>query len=421
MTTTSKQLRRKHRKSPKPRQRGPHRPRSSGLERLRGLEPAYIAWRSRSVTQGQAHEDWGSLLVLLESYAKIGPFSAPDALVPKPFVLMLKTIRHMPGNMASQSMDRLDSYLHFLKDTGRWHRGNEMFDLLHMFVLIRVPGRAPRGRPHECPYDIALPQGRGIALVQWVAFILGGMIEGKFNPRAVESFAFPIATLEGPVLLAPGLHPLPMANFVVLFSAMSQANLFETDEDETIGDEDENVDESWENDAEPYPTHAGIALLDDEHPGNREAIRRLLTAYLRILVLAEAKPALGLAGLRRADMFMSALVDVATESSTTKAHGETSLLSLGEDIQDRLAEHFKEISAPVLACLQAGVVEYVDGTLVAQSVVRTAIKDLRNEYRGRTPRLRTLEVPRPETTKAPHDHSAPPVPSWTTALGFSRG
>lgn len=398
MTTTSKQLRRKHRKSPKTRQRGPHPSRSSGLERLRRLEPAYIAWRSRTVTPDQAHEDWAWILVLLESYAKIEPFTAPDALVPISFALTLKSIRHMRGELAGQSMDRLDSYLHFLKDNGRWHRGIEMFDLLHMFVLIRVPGRAPRGRPHECSYDIALPQGRGIALVQWAAFLLGGMIEGKFNPHTDESLAFPIATPEGPVLLGPGLHPLPVANFVVLFSAMGQADLFETDEDETIGDEDEDVEESWENDAEPYPTHAGMALLDDEYPGNREAIRRLLTAYLRILVLAEVKPALGLAGLRRADMFMSALVDAATESSTTKAHGETSMLSLGEDIQDRLAEHFKEISAPVLACLQAGVVEYVDGTLIAQSVVRAAIKDLLNEYRGRTPRLRTLETLRPDTT-----------------------
>ncbi|MBV1780893.1 hypothetical protein KRR55_17400 [Paeniglutamicibacter sp. ABSL32-1] len=382
MTTTSKQLRRKHRKSPKPRQQGHHPSRASGLERLHALEPAYIAWRSRTVTHGRAHEDWAGLLVLLESYAKIGPFNAPDALVPRHFSLMLNTMRRLPGVVAGQAMDRLDGYLHFLKDNGRWHRGDEVFDLLHMLVLIRVPGRAHRSTPHECPYDIALPHGQGIALVQWAAFLLDGMLEGRFSPRAVESLAYPVADPEGPVLLAPGLHPLPLSRFLDLYAAMGEADLFETAGDEATGDVDEYVEEAWENNGEPYPTHSGMALLQDDHPRNHDAIRSLLTAYLRILAMADATPASGMAGLRRAHRFMSVLADVATESSTAKAHGETNLLSLGQDIQDRLADRFGEISDAILACLEPGVVEYTAGTLVAQSVVREAIKDLHDEYVG---------------------------------------
>lgn len=382
MTTTSKQLRRKHRKSPKSRRQSTHPSRASGLERVHRLEPAYIAWRTRTVTPCQAHEDWAGLLDSLESYAKIGPFDAPDAFVPKSFALMLKTIRRMPSDVACKALNRLDGYLHFLQDNGRWHRGSNEFDVLHMLVLMRVPGPAHRRTPRECPIYIPARHGHGIALVQWAAHLLDEMLDGKFIPNSTESLALPVTGHAGPILLAPGLYPLPLTCFMDLFTAMGEADLFETDEDEGIGDEDEYVEEAWENEDGPYPTHAGMTLRDEEHPGNHEAIRSLLTAYLRILVLADAKPISGLAGLRRADKLMAVLTDVATEASTTKAHGETSLLSLGEDIDVRLAKHFGEISASVMACLEAGVLEYADGTLVAQSVVREALKDLRDEYVG---------------------------------------
>lgn len=382
MTTTSKQLRRKHRKSPKPRRQGPHPSRASGLERLYALEPAYIAWRSRAVLPDQAHDDWAGLLVLLEAYAKIGPFNAPDAFDPKSFALMLNAIRRISGEAAHQTLNRLDGYLHFLNDNGRWHRGSEVFDLLHMLVLVRVPGPTHRRTPRECPIDIPERHGHGIALVQWAAYLLDEMLEGRFIPDVTESLAFPVADPAGPILLAPGLYPLPLSIFMDLFTAMDEADLFETDEGESAWDEEECVEEAGENDGEPYPTHAGMALLQDDHPRNHDAIRSLLTAYLQILALAHATPASGVAGLRRAERFISVLGDAAAEPSTTKAHGETSLLSLGEDIRDRPADRFGEISASILACLEAGVLEYVDGILVAQTVVREAIKDLRDEYAG---------------------------------------
>ena len=59
------------------------------------------------------------------------------------------------------------------------------------------------------------------------------------------------------------------------------------------------------------------------------------------------------------------------------------MLGLGEDVQDRLAEGYGELSSSLLACLEAGVLEYTDGTLVAQPIVREAIKDLHDEYHER--------------------------------------
>ncbi|MCV9994976.1 hypothetical protein OIU93_11795 [Paeniglutamicibacter sp. ZC-3] len=383
MTTTSKQLRRKHRKSPKARRPGPHPSRASGIERLHGLEPAYIAWRSRTVTHGQAHDDWDGLLVLLESYANVWPFNAPDALAPRSVATMIKSIRRLPGDAACQALNRLDGYLHFLQDNGRWTAGSEDFDLLHLLVLMRIPGSAHRRTPRECPIDIPARHGHGIALVQWAAYLLDEMIEGKFIPNSTESLALPVTDPAGPILLAPGLYPLPLTIFMDLFTAMDEAELFETAGDECTWDEDEYVGEVSENSGELYPTHAGIALLDDGHPRNQDAIRSLLAAYLKIKIWAEAKPAVGLAGLRRAEERLALLADVSKQPSVERATTETNMLTLGEDIQDRLAERYGELSASIFVWLEAGVLEYTAGTLVAQPIVREAIKDLHDEYNER--------------------------------------
>jgi hypothetical protein len=347
------------------------------------LEPAYIAWRTRTVPRDQARADWAGLLDLLESYAGIAPFNAPDALAPRPFAAMLKSIRRLPGDAACQALNRLDGYLHFLHENGRWTGVSEHFDLLHMLVLMRIPGSAHRRTPRECPIDIPARHGYGVALVQWAAYLLDGMIEGKFIPNSTESLALPVTDPAGPILLAPGLYPLPLTIFLALFTAMDEADLFETAGDESTWDEDEYVEQVPENNGELYPTHSGMALLEDDHPRNHDAIRRLLTAYLRTLAMAEAIPESGMSGLRRADRFLTLLVDAAAESSTAELHGETSMLSLGEDVQDRLAERYGELSAPVLACLEAGVLEYTAETLVAQPIVREAIKDLHDEYNER--------------------------------------
>lgn len=383
MTTTSKQLRRKHRKSPKPRRYGHHPSRPSGLEQLRALEPAYITWRTRTVPSVQACADWAGLLDMLESYAGFAPFNAPDALAPESFAALLKPIRRLPGDAACQALNRLDGYLHFLQDNGRWNGGSDIFELLHMMVLMRIPCPAHLRTPRECPIDIPARHGHGITLVQWAAYLLDEMIEGKFIPNSNESIAFPVTGHAGPILLAPGVYPLPLAIFLDLFSAMDEASLFETSEDESDWDEEEYVEQVQENNGDLYPTHSGMALLEDEHPRNHDVIRSLLTAYLRSLAMAEATPGSGMSGLRRADKFLTLLVDATTESSATELHGETSMLSFGDDIQDRLAERYGELSPSVLACLEAGVLEYIDGTLVAQSIVREAIKDLHDEYNER--------------------------------------
>ncbi|MFL4473993.1 hypothetical protein ACIPVK_08345 [Paeniglutamicibacter sp. MACA_103] len=383
MTTTSKQLRRKHRKSPKPRRQGHHPSRVSGLERLRGLEPAYIVWRSRTVAQSQARADWAGLLDLLESYAGFAPFNAPDALAPRPFAIIIKSIRRLRCDAACQALNRLDGYLHFLQDNGRWTGGSEDFDLLHMMVLMRIPGPAHRRTPRECPIDIPARHGHGVALVQWAAYLLDEMIEGKFIPNSTESLALPVTAPAGPILLAPGLYPLPVTIFLDLFTAMDEADLFETAGAESAWDEDEYAEHVPEDNGELYPTHSGMALLEDDHPRNHDVIRSLLTAYLRILAMAHATPKSGMSGLRRAEGFLTLLVDAATASSTAELLGETNMLSLGDDIQDRLAERYGELSASVLACLEAGVLEYTDGTLVAQPIVREAIKDLHDEYNER--------------------------------------
>lgn len=382
MTTTSKQLRRKHRKSAKPRRQSAHSSGVSGLERLHDLEPAYIIWRTRTVPPGRARADWAGLLALLESYAGIAPFDAPDALDPKPFAALLKTIRGMPHDAACQALNRLDGYLHFVKENGRWHRGNEVFEMLHVLVLMRVPGTTHRRTPHECPIDIPARHGHGIALVQWAAYLLDAMLEGKFVPDSTESLALPVADPAGRILLAPGLYPLPLSIFMDLFTAMDAAYLFETAGNQRAWDENDYFEEAWENNGELYPTHSGLALLQDDHPRNHEVIRILLTAYLRTLAMAHATPNSGLLGLRRADKFLALLVDAATESSAAEFLGETNMLSLGEDIRDRLAERYGELSSSVLACLEAGVLEYADGTLVAQPIVLEAIKDLHDEYVG---------------------------------------
>jgi hypothetical protein len=383
MTTKSKQLRRKHRKSPNPRRQGPHPSRASGLDRLRALEPAYIAWRTRTIPPGEAGADWAGLLDLLESYAGIAPFDAPDALEPKSFAALLKPIRRLPGDAACQALDRLDGYLHFLQENGRWHSGSDVFELLHMLVLMRVSGPAQRCTPRECPIDLPARNCHGIALVQWAAYLLDEMLEGKFIPNSTESLALPVTDPTGPILLAAGLFPLPLSVFMDLFTAMDAAELFESEGEGSAWDEDEYVEEAWENNGGLYPTHSGLALLQDDHPRNREVIRSLLTAYLRILAMANATPESGMAGLRRADRFMSVLFDAATESSPTELLGETSMLSLGDDVQDRLAERYGELSASILACLEAGVLDYTAGTLVAQPIVREAIKDLHDEYNER--------------------------------------
>ena len=382
MTTTSKQLRRKHRKSPKPRRQGRHPSCATGLEQLHGLEPAYIAWRSRNVAHSQARADWSGLLDLLDSYAGIAPFNAPDALAPRAFATMLKSIRRLPGDAAIQALNRLDGYLHFLQDDGRWTGGSGDFVLLHMLVLMRIPGSAHRRTPRECPIDIPARHGHGVALVQWAAYLLDEMIEGKFIPNSTESLALPVTAPAGPILLAPGLYPLPFTIFLDLFTAMDEADLFETAGDEGTWDEDEYVEEAPENNGELYPTHSGMALLEDDHPRNHDVVRSLLTAYLRTLAMAEARPESGMSGLRRADRFLTLLVGASTESSDARLLGETSMLSLGDGIQDRLAERYGELSGSVLACLEAGVLEYTAGTLLAQPIVREAINDLHDEYAG---------------------------------------
>ncbi len=380
MTTTSKQLRRKHRKSPKARRQGPHPSHASGLERLRVLEPAYLAWRSLTVPHNQASADWAGLLAVLETYAAFAPFNSPDQLAPQSFASMLNGIRRMPGPAACDLLDQLDSYLHFLKDNGRWHRGSEVFDVLHMLVLIRVPGRANRTTPRECPIGTDLPHGHGIALVQWAAYLLDRMLEGKFSPNSTDSLALPVADRAGTKLLAPGLYPLPVSRFLEVFESMRVADLYETFEDEHEDSEDEDDEECWENYGEPYPTHSGMALLQDEHPRNREAVRSLLAAYLKSVIWAIARPVAGLAGLRRADECLAVLVEVGDQSSEAKARGDTSVLTLGEDIQDQLADRYGEISTSILACLQTGVLEYSHGSLIAQPMVREAIKELDDEY-----------------------------------------
>lgn len=397
MTTTSKQLRRKHRKSAKPARQGPHPSHASGLERIHALKPAYVAWKCRTVTQGQALEDWAGLLGLLGSYAEFGLFSKPGVLAPEPFALMLKSIRRTPGDAAGQAMDRLDDYLHFLRDNARWRQADDDFDLLHALVLMRIPGRSPRRTPHECPHELALPRRWSIGIVQWAAYLVGEMLEGKLVPNCGESIALPIPGPAGPVLLAPGLHPLPMSVFTNLFTAMDAAYLFESEADEHAWDEDEDSEETWESDGGPYPTHLGMALLQDDHPRNHEAARALLTAYLRNLVLARPIPGSGMAGLRRADTFFSVLVGVATEASAATARGEANLLCLGEDIKDQLADRFGETSGSLLDCLQSGILEYLDGSLVAQPVVHEAINDLRDEYAAESRALTRQRTSTPTT------------------------
>lgn len=373
MTTKSKQLRRQHRKSPKRRREFPHPSRTSGMERLHALKPAYIAWRSHTVPHTQARDDWAALLAVLECYAAFEPFRSPDALAPQPFALLLNCIRRMPCEVACQTMDRLDGYLHFLNDNGHWQRGNEVFDVLHMLVLIRVPGRASRTTPRECPVDIHVPHGHGIALVQWAAYLLGGMLEGRFGPDATDPLALPLADLADTNLLAPGLYPLPLSRFRDLLHAMRDADLFETIEDEEDGADT----------GESHPTHFGMALLQDGHPRNHEAIRSLLSAYLKIVIWADARPMEGLAGLRRAEECFALFLAVGHPASEARAQGESSMLTLAEDIRDQLAERYGDVSPSVLACLQGGVLEYSGGTLVAQRVVREAVRDLNEEYHER--------------------------------------
>lgn len=384
MTTMHKQLRRKHRKAAKPQRRAQHPSHATGLSRLQALEPAYTIWRARTVERGQAHADWNVVHNVLELYAAFEPLESPDALVPHTFNTLLNVFRQMPADEASLAMDRIDGYLHFLKDTGRWHRGTDLFDLLHGLVLTRVPGRRSPTTSYGCLLNAHLTNSHGIALVQWATYLINCMLEGRFDPRNTEPLALSVQDPEGTNMLAPGLYPIPFPLFTDLFSAMQQSFLVENQEYEGNYDAEEEASEEYvgqrECSMEPCPTHLGMALLEDHHPQNHEAIRRLLTAFLTIRALSYATPIAGMAGLRRAKNFMSVLVKVANQPSTALAHGEASMLSLGHNCREELAEQYGDISSAILTCLQGGILESHRGGLVAQPVVCEAIKDLQDAY-----------------------------------------
>lgn len=384
MTTTSKQLRRKHRKNPKPHKQGSPTSHISGLERLQALEPAYIGYRSRTVTPEQARIEWTGLRILLGSLAGSGKFNAADVFDSKSIMSLLVDALREPDHRTCLNLQLLDGYLHFLQDTGRWPRANDSFELMHLLVLMRIPRVVDRRTSIGCPSSFPNVQGHGLTLVQWAAYLLDEMLDGKFNPESHQSLAYPVQGPDDVVLLAPGLFPLPFTVFKDLFNAMDKADLFDRSEEQSFWDADEDIEQAEEDGGDLYPTSLGMALMQDDHPQNHEAIHSLLTSYLRIVTMAHASGDADLAGLRRADLFMSVLGAAATKSSTVKAEGETNMLSIGEQTKEQVANQFGEISASILACIKAGVLEYVDGSLIAHRLIREAIRNLRKEYVGAT-------------------------------------
>lgn len=385
MTTTSKQLRRKHRKSPKPHKQGSPISRISALERLQALEPAYVIYRSRTVASERARIDWALLSAFMASEEELESLPASEIFEPSFFSRLLGDILRVPGATTCRKVELLDGYLHFLQDTGRWPRADS-FELTHLMLLMRVPGVAGRRTSPECPISFPSRHGHGLTLVQWAAHLLDEMLEGKFNPGSKESLAYPVEGPEDVVLLAPGLDPLPFTVFKNLFDAMDKADLFEREDEENFWDDEEDCEPETETSGDLYPTYSGLILMEDDHPQNQNDIQRLLTAYLRIVVMAHAPADAGLAGLRRAELFISVL---GKASSAPKANrGAHSLsagvrtLSIQEQTKKQLSNQFGEISASVLGCIKAGILEYVDGTLVAQRPIREAITTLRKEHTG---------------------------------------
>ena len=388
MTTTSKQLRRKHRKSPKPHKQGSPLSHISALERLHALEPAYIVYRSHAVESQQAGLDWASLCALLESLERLESLPASEIFDPMFFSRLLGDVICLPGATTCRKLELLDGYLHFLQDTDRWPRADS-FELTHLLLLMRIPGIAGRRTSPECPIIFPPRHGHGLTLVQWAAYLLDEMLEGKFNPGSKESLAYPVQGPEDVILLAPGLDPLPLTVFKNLFEAMDKADLFEREDEENFWDNDEDPEHGEETSGDLYPAFSGLILMEDDHPQNQKVIQLLLTAYLRIVVMAHAPADAGLAGLRRAESFISVLGKASSTSSVAKPDKGTNSLSAGVRIlslqaqtNKQLSEQFGEISASVLGCIKAGILEYVDGTLIAQRPIREAITTLRKEHAG---------------------------------------
>lgn len=272
MTTTSKQLRRKHRKSPRPHKQGSPTSRISALERLHALKPAYLVYRSRTVASERALFDWTRLSALLDSSEELESLPASEIFEPLFIGRLLGDILRVPGDTTCRKLELLDGYLHFLEDTGRWPRAKGSFELSHLLLLMRVRGVAGRRVSPECPIIFPPRQGHGLTLVQWAAHLLDEMLEGKFNPGSKESLAYPVEGPEDVILLAPGLDPLPFTVFKDLFEAMDKADLFEREDTENFWDEDEESGHDEETSGELSPTYSGLILMKDDHPQNPKVI-----------------------------------------------------------------------------------------------------------------------------------------------------